>query len=133
MPSSVRASVVFPLPDSPTSPSVSPGQIAALTSVSACTSWPRWLKTFVSSSSSTSGALLPVDRRKVEVCGFRARKVARPVVVPAAALVPGRNRLERRLLHVTALVGERAAIGEHAAGELAPSGGRNPGIVSSRP
>ena len=33
MPSSVRASVVFPLPDSPTSPSVSPGQIAALTSV----------------------------------------------------------------------------------------------------
>ena len=30
MPSSVRASVVLPLPDSPTSPSVSPGQIAAL-------------------------------------------------------------------------------------------------------
>ena len=32
MPSSVRASVVLPLPDSPTRPSVSPGQIAAETS-----------------------------------------------------------------------------------------------------
>ena len=41
IPSSVRASVVLPLPDSPTSPSVSPGQIAALTPMSACTSCPR--------------------------------------------------------------------------------------------
>ena len=44
MPSSARANVVLPQPDSPTSPSVSPGQIAAETPPSACTLWPPWMK-----------------------------------------------------------------------------------------
>ena len=62
-------------PDSPTRPSVSPGQIAALTSVSAWTSWPRCLKTFVSSSSSTSGGACAVDGGELEVGGLHAREV----------------------------------------------------------
>ena len=37
MPSRQRANVVWPLPDSPTSPSVSPDRISRLTPVSACT------------------------------------------------------------------------------------------------
>ncbi len=96
-----------------------PARSAALTSVSAWTSWPRCLKTFASSSSSTSGRP-PRGRRRGARCRRPPRAAGRGLlVVPAAALVSGRRpSLERRLLRATALVGERAAIGEHAAGEL---------------
>ena len=119
MPSSVRASVVFPLPDSPTRPSVSPGQIAALTSVSAWTSCPRCLKTFDSSLSSTSGR--SVARRPAgssrSAASARGSAGARSWYQQRLSCPPPTVD-ERRLLRVAALVGERAAIGEDAAGEL---------------
>ena len=72
-------------------------------------------------------ALSAVDRRKVEVLGLRARQVAGPVVVPAAARVSGRDRLERRLFCATALVGERAAIRVDAARDLCAQAREEPG------
>ena len=38
--------MVFPLPDSPTRPSVSPRSISRSTPASACTGWPREVKVF---------------------------------------------------------------------------------------
>ena len=119
MPSSVRASVVLPLPDSPTSPSVSPGQTAALTSVSACTSCPRCVKTF--------DELLDLDERRLAARSTRGRsRSAASARGSAGARSWYQQRLswprstieERRLLLVAAVVGERAAVGEHAAREL---------------
>ena len=56
MPSSVRANVVLPQPDSPTSPSVSPGQITVETPPSACTLEPCCMKILVRSSTRISGS-----------------------------------------------------------------------------
>ncbi len=119
MPRRVRASVVLPLPDSPTRPSVSPGQIAALTSTNACTSWPRCWNTLLSSS---SGRVALAERStfgQLEVGGLRARKLAahaRGTSSDSRARAP--TVVERRLLGVAALVGERAAVCEHATGDL---------------
>ena len=127
MPSSVRASVVFPLPDSPTRPSVSPGQTAALTSVSAWTSCPRWRKTFVSSWISTTGGPASLDRRKLEIRSLLARELRRALVVPAAAVVAALDGDQRRLFLAAALVGERAAVGEHASRDLRAEAREVPG------
>ncbi len=62
--------------------------------------------------------LRPVDRWELEVGCLLARKIARAVVIPAPALVTGGDGEERRLLRVTALVRERAAIGEDTPWEL---------------
>ena len=56
MPSRARANVVLPQPDSPTSPSVSPRQIAAETPPRARTEVPCWPKIFVRSSISIRGS-----------------------------------------------------------------------------
>jgi len=55
MPRSVRAKVVLPLPDSPTSPSVSPGHSSAETPASALMSRPSCWKVFARSSIASSG------------------------------------------------------------------------------
>ena len=62
IPRSVRARVVLPLPDSPTRPSVSPFQIAALTPTSACMSCPCCWNTLPRSSSRKKRRRRAVDR-----------------------------------------------------------------------
>ncbi len=116
-PSSVRANVVLPLPDSPTSPSVSPGQIDAETPASACTSCPCARKTFVSSSTRRSGV---ADRSTVSgrsrsaavsrgSCWARSWKWQRLEWPPPRSIAAGSSVEHTRL-------GERAAVGEDAAG-----------------
>ena len=135
MPSSVRASVVLPLPDSPTRPSVSPGQIAALTAV-------ERVHVVAAVAVNTFVELVELDERRLRrgrsagssmSARLLARKRRGALVVPAAARVSGRDGLERRLLGVTALVGESAAVGEHAAGDLRAELRQEAGIVSRRP
>ncbi len=61
-PSRIRASVVFPLPDSPTRPSVSPGRTSIETSDSALTRCPFWRNVFdisVNESTGRSGSAAP--------------------------------------------------------------------------
>ena len=72
-------------------------------------------------------------RRQLEVSRLYARKPLRTLVVPAPALVSRADADKRRLLCVTALVGERAPVGEHAPGELRAEAREEPGIVSSLP
>ena len=61
-PSSVRASVVLPLPDSPTSPSVSPGRSEKLRSSTARMSWPSWRNVLRRLSARITGLRVLVDR-----------------------------------------------------------------------
>ena len=129
-----RASVVLPLPDSPTSPSVSPCQIAALTPTSAWMSWPCCWND------------LRRGRRAARAGSRRGRSAAASISAASCAAArerdpggssarawPGPTSVSERLLGAAAVVGERAPVGEDAARIDAPRLGRKPGIVSSRP
>ena len=116
MPSSVRASVVLPLPDSPTRPSVSPGQIAALTlgeRVDVVSSLAEDLRQLVERA---RPAVAPRSTGGLEIGGLLARQLGRALVVAAAAR---RGRAPTAMSGGSsvpaALVRERAAVGEDAA------------------
>ena len=100
IPSSVRASVVLPLPDSPTRPSVSPGQIAALTlgeRVDVVAVLAEHLAEAVEAHDSAA-ALRSTGGSSRSAASSRGSSV-RAVVVPAAALVAAAEIVvERRLL-----------------------------------
>ena len=119
IPSSARASVVLPLPDSPTRPSVSPAQISPETPASACTSWPCCLNTLPRSSKRTTGAAVRSTGRHREVAApprggarWPGRGASSGPRGPLPTAVVG------RLLGAAAVVGERAAVDEDAAREL---------------
>ena len=120
-PSSSRASVVLPLPDSPTSPSVSPA--------------PSWKRDVVDRADVVpvlverlAHALRAQDRRacrrstRSTLIGsgrLRARQLLRLLVEVAAAAVAAAERRRGRAPSARQMsCGERAAVGEHAAGQL---------------
>ena len=134
IPSSVRASVVLPLPDSPTSPSVSPGQMAALTPTSAWISAPCCLKVLPRSSNCSSG-LAPCGRppagrgRPTPRAGgpapARGRSSGRCGAAPSSSSV-GSSVRQRSSASAQRSANTQPAI-------AAPRLGRKPGIVSRRP
>src|SRR5829696_8928246 len=100
--------VVLPLPDSPTRPTISPGAIVKLTPSTACTvppppvsCEPTW-KCLTRSSTSRTGARVP------------------PSVIPRSPRVEARDEVARpdlpqlRELRTCDLVGARTTVGEHA-------------------
>ena len=131
----VRASVVLPLPDSPTSPSVSPGQIDALTPTRACTSEPTLVEDLAQIVEPEQRLADAVDRQ-----GARARPPPRaaargPRVVVEAAGACGRGERPRAPAppdrQRSSASAQRSAKTQPVIS--APRLGRNPGIVSSRP
>ncbi len=133
IPSSARASVVFPLPDSPTSPSVSPGQTAAETSASAWIECPCCWNTFPSRSKRRSGSrsLSMIGSASVaassrgSVCA-RSWKWQRLTCVAPRSCSGGSSRWQ-----ISSARPQREA--NTQPGSSCPSAGRKPAIVSSRP
>ena len=132
-PSRRRASVVFPLPDSPTSPSVSPGRSASAMSCTAWISWPSCLNVLRSPSARTTGAASWSTDGRHRRRGRRARQVVGLLPEVAAADAAAARVVQGRLLRAAEVLGHRAAVDEHARGQVGADRGRKPGIVSSLP
>ena len=120
-PSSRRASVVLPLPDSPTRPSVSPGPSANVTSSTAR----HLVAVLVERLARRCECAGPACRRRsLRSAATRDRAATsrgqrlRLLVEVAAARVAAAEVVERRLLRAADVLGEPAAVGEHAAGQL---------------
>ena len=131
-PSRVRASVVLPLPDSPTSPSVSPGFKTSEMSSTARTSWPSWRKVLLTPSARTTGCasssaaratgMSGVARGNDCACSWKWQRLCR--------LGPSSMKSGSFSLQMSWASPQRST-NTHA-GRSAPSWGRNPGIVSRR-
>ena len=130
-PSSARASVVLPTRTRRPGPSVSPGQTRAVTSTRAWISLPCWLEGLPELVELDQRGRRAVDDGELEVEPARGNVCARSWYQQRAVAVAEQARAPAR--RWAALVGERTAVDEDAAGQLAPSCGRKPGIVSSRP
>ena len=110
-PSRTRASVDFPLPDSPTTPSVSPARSSIDTSVRTRTaSVPRPKVLEIERPVSTGPGARSSPGTGASRSGSACSDALR---VEAAVQVPGLAR-ERRVLARAPRLGDRAAIGEHA-------------------
>ena len=68
-----------------------------------------------------------VDAGQVDVWSFLTRKQGGTVVVPAPALMSLADWDQRRLLGTAAIIGQRATVSEHAAGELGAEAGEKAG------
>ncbi len=115
-PSRTRASVVFPLPDSPTSPSVSPVRTSTLTRSRAWIAWPPRWKVFETSRTSISGSPCPFSAGSA--LGFSShhpRQRLGELVEVATRPPPRAGVVNRRRLGPAALLGQAAAVGEDAA------------------
>ena len=132
-PSSTRASVVLPLPDSPTSPSVSPARSSTVDVDEAVDRLARpggrsWTRRAARISTLAVGPRAP-PRTASRSGGDHARQRLRALVEVAARARGCRADLvERRRLGAAAVLDEAAAVGEDAARRApSPGGGRNPG------
>ena len=117
-PSRRRASVVLPLPDSPTSPSVSPGRSASAMSCTAWISWPSCLNVLRSPSARTTGAAswsTTVGTGAADVARGRSSRLLPEV---AAADAAAARVVQRRLLRAADVLGHRAAVDEDARGQV---------------
>ena len=135
-PSRTRASVVLPLPDSPTRPSVSPAATARSTSTSARTSWPSWLNVFARVLEPRAPASAAASRTAAPAASGSLRAAARArLVVEVAAAARARRRPGGRAAprsRQISLRERRSGRRRRSRGASAPSCGRKPGIVSSR-
>ena len=133
-PRSMRASVVLPQPDSPTSPSVSPGLQLEVDVDHGPHMSPRTRKVFDTSRTADDGLSVNARSPELDVGGRGARQVRAPAHSSgSAAARRRRDRHRRRLLAGS----DRSASAQRSAKThptgTSPGAGRKPGIVSRRP
>ena len=132
-PRSTRASVVLPLPDSPTRPRASPGRMLRETSTTPLTGCPSWRKVLLRCSTRTRGA--PTARARLAIFGpastvgnrcafsWKKQRLVRP---------PSSSKSWGSCCRQTSWTRPQRSAKTHP-GMFAPIAGGRPGIVSSRP